>query len=82
MGGEEFIVMTSNMDTAQCSEHVEEVRGKIEDLLIVTGGYTIQTSVSIGVSTVLEETLDKMVQQADGLLYQAKESGRNCIIVN
>ena len=81
IGGEEFFVLTSNMDAAYCSEHFEKLRAKIENLLIVAGGYTIQTSVSIGISTVLEETLDKMIQQADGLLYQAKKSGRNCIIL-
>lgn len=31
--------------------------------------------------TALKDSLDEMVQKADELLYQAKESGRNCVII-
>jgi len=82
IGGEEFVVMTSNMATEHCQEHFETVRQKIEDAFINIGTEMIQTSVSIGVATQLTETLDEMVRQADGLLYQAKDSGRNCVIIH
>lgn len=81
LGGEEFVVMTSNMGKAHCHGHFEEIRQKIEENLLIADGYTIQATVSIGVSTLLDVTLDAMIRQADGLLYQAKESGRNCVII-
>ena len=81
-GGEEFVVLTSNMEKTHCRDHFETLREKIDDLIILVDGETIQTSVSIGVTTNLGETLDEMVRHADGLLYQAKESGRNCVIID
>jgi two-component system, cell cycle response regulator len=40
-------------------------------------------SISIGVSVTrdVEETPDTLLQRADGALYDAKHSGRNCIRV-
>ena len=82
IGGEEFIVMTSNMQLEHCSEHFEQIRQKIEDAFIEAGPEMIQVTASIGVTTNLTETLDEMVREADGLLYQAKDSGRNCVIIH
>lgn len=82
IGGEEFVVMSSHMAPEHCQDHFEAIRQKIEDALIGIGTEIIQISVSIGVTTQLPETLDEMVREADGRLYQAKESGRNCVIMH
>jgi diguanylate cyclase (GGDEF)-like protein len=82
IGGDEFIVMTSNMDKAQCRGQFEKILKKVAGLIIVDDGQTIPVTVSIGVTTILTETLDAMVRQADELLYQAKGSGRNCVAID
>ena len=82
LGGEEFVVMTCNVAGENATGHFETVCEKISELFIETQGHAIQTSVSIGVTTVFENSLDEMVRQADALLYQAKDSGRNCVIVH
>jgi len=82
IGGEEFVVMTCNMTAEHCQDHFDAIRQKIEDAFIDVGAEALQTSVSIGVTTQLAETLDEMVREADGRLYQAKESGRNCVIIH
>ncbi|OYZ33918.1 MAG: hypothetical protein B7Y30_08735 [Campylobacterales bacterium 16-40-21] len=38
-------------------------------------------TVSIGGVVGLKETPAELIQQADGLLYEAKNSGRNCVKV-
>jgi diguanylate cyclase (GGDEF)-like protein len=80
-GGEEFVVMTSNMDKAHIGDHFESLRKKIEDLAFEVEGATVQVTVSIGVATSLGESLKNTLEQADKLLYQAKDSGRNCVII-
>lgn len=80
-GGEEFIIMAVNMSVDHRANHFETVRRKIEELTTETGQNKIKATVSIGVATALQDSLDGMVQKADALLYQAKESGRNCVII-
>ena len=80
-GGEEFIIMTVNMLPAHRANHFETVRRKIEELIVETGQNKIKVTVSIGVATVLTDSLDGMVRKADELLYQAKESGRNRVVI-
>jgi len=80
-GGEEFIIMAVNMSADHRVNHFETVRRKIEELTTKTSQNKIKVTVSIGVATALKDSLDEMVQKADALLYQAKESGRNCVVI-
>lgn len=80
-GGEEFIIMTVNMSPDHRANHFETVRRKIEELTVESRQNKIKVTVSIGVATALKDSLDEMVQKADELLYQAKESGRNCVVI-
>ena len=80
-GGEEFIIMAVNMSPDHRENHFETVRQKIESLVIETAQNKFNTTVSIGVATSLQDTLDSMVQKADELLYQAKKGGRNRVVI-
>jgi diguanylate cyclase (GGDEF)-like protein len=80
-GGEEFIVLMSNMAEEHLADHFETVRQKIAALEIKTEQHNITVSVSIGVTTTLQNSLDKMVQRADDSLYQAKRGGRNRVVI-
>lgn len=37
---------------------------------------------ALAVTTVLCNSLDEMISQADDLLYNAKQSGRNCVVIS
>lgn len=80
-GGEEFVIITSNHMGQSGADLFENVRRKIEGLSIETHGYKIETTISIGVTTVLEDRFEGMLKKADELLYQAKESGRNKVVM-
>ncbi len=71
-----------NISTENPSELFEELRRKVAESPIDIGGQNIKVAVSIGVATELAGSLDDMVCQADNLLYKAKNSGRNKVIMS
>ena len=78
VGGEEFCVLAVNMDIHDSKKLFEELRKKIEETpVVINKEQKISMTVSIGITTDLATSLDEMVNQADALLYQAKENGRN-----
>lgn len=77
LGGEEFAVLSSNMDVAHAARIFDELRRKVEELEIRFGDRVVRVTVSIGVCTGPTGKLEDLVSQADKLLFQAKEGGRN-----
>ena len=92
-GGEEFTVMLPDCDLSHAEEIAERIRDKISQVSIANDqNQNFQLTVSIGVSYWQEEQQgfadseaiqNHLISQADKGVYQAKESGRNCVrIVN
>jgi len=78
-GGEEFILVLSHVDIAQAVKKVELIRKKIEESLI-DGKYKI--TISMGVTQFKQDdTNTQLLKRVDDALYEAKESGRNKIVV-
>ena len=80
-GGEEFCILATNMEKASCYKHFEALRTTIETATVNVDENTVSATVSIGVATELAETLDATIQKADKLLYSAKETGRNQVVM-
>ncbi len=58
----------------------ERLRKAIEELVIEYEGHQIKLTTSIGIAKWGPmDNLDTLMNQADRALYQAKESGRNCV---
>ena len=81
-GGEEFCVMTTNMSKQEAKAGFERIRKTIENSKICTKAGDISLTVSIGVTTRILDTLDTTISLADEFLYQAKQNGRNRVIIN
>ncbi|MEE4356011.1 MAG: diguanylate cyclase [Desulfococcaceae bacterium] len=81
LGGEEFCILAVNMDKEYSAELFEELRGNIAASPTNIRGQIIPVTVSMGVTTEPADSLDLMVRNADGLLYRAKNSGRNKVIM-
>ena len=75
-GGEEFLIICHETNTAQAAIIAEKIRVKIENTAFEYVG--IQTC-SFGVSeySLLDGNSDAVVKRADNALYEAKENGRN-----
>jgi len=84
-GGEEFVALSSESDQQQAGEIAERIRLAISALPIQYNGNGIPVTLSIGVATFqpaadsmkVSEIAQRLIQAADGALYQAKHQGRN-----
>ena len=81
-GGEEFIIIMPNTSEAEASIPLERLREKLYGQIIYFMDHKIQTSVSIGVTEVLDHREDesKVIGRADKALYKAKHAGKNRIV--
>ncbi len=81
-GGEEFCILAPQLDPAQAFELFDEFRYELSMQKIEVEGHPLSITVSIGVTTVLCDSLDEMISQADEQMYKAKQSGRNCVVIS
>lgn len=77
MGGEEFCVLCINLDAKNAAMVFERIRKTVADTPLVVDDLTLPITISIGYTLTLNDSLDKMISDADTALYQAKETGRN-----
>ena len=77
-GGEEFILFLPNTDIHASVEVAQKLRVSIQEHAF---SHIDKITCSFGV-TAFQESDDKVsfLKRADKLLYQAKESGRNCVV--
>lgn len=83
-GGEEFVVVLPEADEGIALARAEAVRTQIARLQLTYGGQslgTITASFGIAVSRELRETAEGMVRVADHAMYEAKQGGRNRVMI-
>ncbi|MBD1390057.1 diguanylate cyclase [Neiella sp. HB171785] len=82
-GGEEFLVLLPATGSNQAELIAERIRRSIEhlDLSHLVAELSVTTSIGIAQHTGKTETLNELTARADKALYQAKEQGRNRVIV-
>lgn len=86
-GGEEFVILLPQVDMNDTVAIAERIRSQVEALKFPNesseiGGYL---TISIGVSSFIPSdklSATDLIQQADEALYQAKEAGRNRVVVS
>lgn len=84
-GGEEFVLLLPDADTAEAEAAGERIRQTISELHVPTtdkrgGPVAISdrtTSIGVAVYPVHADALDPLLQAADAAVYEAKEGGRN-----
>jgi len=80
-GGEEFVLYLKDISPFFASKFLDQICKKVAKQMIrVENDKYISYTVSIGVATKQSMTLSKMIDDADKLLYSAKQSGKNKII--
>ncbi len=78
-GGEEFLLILPETDTAEALILAERIRMKVEDTFF-TQIYNITASFSV-VAYRTGQNLEAMLDCADKALYQAKNNGRNQVVI-
>lgn len=80
-GGEEFIAILPKTNKIKAMELADRLREKISKLSIVHNGATIRVTASFGVAELNPNAdMEKIIQDADNMLYHAKNSGRNTVM--
>ncbi len=76
MGGEEFNILLSGIDSTGAMAAAERIRKAIEERELDTIGHI---TASIGAATFLEhsDSLDELLELTDQAMYQSKRNGRN-----
>jgi diguanylate cyclase (GGDEF)-like protein len=81
--GEEFCVALKNVSSDKALEIFEKLRVKVQNSVTTsTRGEEIRFTISAGVAINYEDTLEESINQADMLLYEAKQNGRNRVVHN
>ncbi|WP_316861654.1 PleD family two-component system response regulator [uncultured Cohaesibacter sp.] len=84
-GGEEFVVIMPDTDHSLAMVVAERIRKKVSEkpFIIHKGRQMIDVTVSIGLASSFKgnETQDELLKKADEALYQAKQDGRNRVVV-
>ena len=80
LGGEEFALVVRNTNLEDSIKKAEKLKKKIEEIELIVDGTSVRITASFGVSDNKNcSNIDEMLQKADTLLYNAKESGRNLV---
>ncbi len=85
LGGEEFCLLLLEAPAASAHAVAERLRHEIEASAIDYEGQSIAVTVSLGVYTAdppqKDLTINQLLRVADGALYEAKNSGRNRVVL-
>ena len=80
LGGEEFLVIFSNISKENALKAGERIRSAIENNIVHVNGKDIRITVSQGLSIFNKsKDVDQLIKEADIALYKAKEEGKNRI---
>ena len=86
LGGEEFVVILPDTDAEAALTVAERLRGLIADTLFKVsadvGEIPVTVSIGVTVGGRLGDTAEGLIRRADEALYEAKRSGRNCVIAD
>ncbi len=82
-GGEEFVIVMPGTDAEGARKAAEKIRQVIEKIEFIYKEDKVRVTVSIGVSQVMpeDESAEKIFERADIAVYQAKDQGRNRVVV-
>ena len=81
-GGEEFCILLEDIELNNLKNIMEKLRQEFENNVIKLSSIEFSYTVSIGVCYGLLDSIEDMIQIADECLYQAKNNGRNKVVLN
>jgi len=83
-GGEEFVLVMAPAQQGTVWERAEKLRREVQNLEIEYEGRRVgPITISVGIAIFPDhgESGQEVLRAADAALYQAKRSGRNCVVV-
>ena len=81
-GGEEFVILLRNTDESGATLLAERIRQAIDSIIFKYDNFDIRITASAGLSSIrAEDDLNSLLERSDKALYDAKQQGRNRIVV-
>ncbi len=82
-GGDEFALLLPESDGEQAFIVAERIRLAITEVPLDLGGKPVSITISSGIASLSgdQDTFDEILSRADKALYEAKESGRNRVVI-
>lgn len=82
IGGEEFVVLMPQTDLVGAHAAAERIRASVAALEVRHDGHVVRLTVSVGVADIHDgDDILAVLERADAALYQAKEAGRDRVVV-
>lgn len=80
-GGEEFLILIPSCTHDESLQFGERIRKAVESssVFVENEDLTFKITISIGLAIGLDKDVNNLISKADDMLYQAKQSGRNCV---
>lgn len=79
-GGDEFVVVTSNVSEGAIEMVAKRVRALIKESFLVVDDCPLKVTVSIGATMAkVEDTVTSIIKRADDLMYASKQAGKDKI---
>jgi diguanylate cyclase (GGDEF)-like protein/PAS domain S-box-containing protein len=84
IGGDEFVILLPETNSEQAYVTIDRIRQSLATIHMDFAGKPISITISSGIASlkVEEESIDTLLSRADQALYQAKEAGRNRVVVD
>ncbi len=81
-GGEEFLIVLSDMNFGDMNEYMNDLMEEIRGSVFECGDSKISVTMTFGVAEHdKNKTVDDTINRADELLYSGKQSGRNKVVM-
>jgi diguanylate cyclase (GGDEF)-like protein len=82
-GGEEFLVLIPKTTANELKQFAERLRHAVEEsTVVVSNKLSFKISISVGGAVKFDSDSQIIISRADEMLYEAKESGRNCVKIS
>ncbi|GLR73972.1 sensor domain-containing diguanylate cyclase [Aliivibrio sifiae] len=80
-GGDEFVILVPEQNCTQALLVAKKLQEVVRDISVLVEDTELTMTCSMGVSTISDPkmTIQELLNIADNRLYEAKESGRNCV---
>lgn len=82
-GGEEFVILCAGTTSQGAKSLAEKIRASVATCVFEHELRPLHVTISIGLAmSRANESFEMTLKHADELLYKAKESGRNCVVID